>query len=225
MVLSDFFNQVNSAYRGSDDDTPAAGTADRTLWVLTTNRKIREWATDPNTRWRSRFSATYSPGIIASGTQSYNLATTFFAPSDKVIITKTDGNDVEYEIVSPQDRDQVSKAVYISGTNPQVLTFYDEITSDSDIVGGTIYVPSYSIPADIEDDDAAVIPVDDPYWLVYAVAAELAFNDITYEYKNADLQAKANNLWVKMLATNRQGTAGNPRVARYNIMRISGSNR
>ena len=52
------------------------------------------------------------------------------------------------------------------------------------MVGGVILPAAYYRPDDIDSTDAdADIPVDDPNWLVMATAAQVAFNDITYEDK------------------------------------------
>jgi hypothetical protein len=225
MILSTFFDQVNSSYRGTDDDAPAAGTPDYDVWLLTTNRKIHEYATDSNHLWQCLFDPdrTIAP-VISAGLQTYNLSTDFFAPSDVIIVTTTGGQDIEYTVVAPEDRGTVFRSVYVSSDNPQTLTFYDDIVTGSEIIGGTIKVPGYYIPADLTTA-TDVIPVSNPYWLVYAVAAELAFNELTYESKTADLEGKANNLWNVMVAKNRRGTAGNPRKVRYQVTRIPGSNR
>ena len=287
MVLSDFFSQVNNAYRGSDDDVPATGTPDHTLWLNTTNRKIAEWARDIKNTWESNFSldkpnepgtvattgtttltgtstyfTDYKSGdtivvggetvrtidtiasdtsltvtaafsntasdltfthasIVATAVQSYSVHRNLLNPSDSVVVTPTSGNDVEFVIGKPAERARFLHEVYMYGRNPQTLTFYDTIASTDNIVGGTLKVPGYYVPADLSAD-TDVIPVDDPYWLVYAVASELAFNDLTYESKANDLNTKANNLYQQMVNANRRGTNNNPRIARTNVNRIIG---
>jgi phosphohistidine swiveling domain-containing protein len=290
MELSDFFDDVNSAYRGTDDNAPAAGTPDYTDWLLTTNRKIRKYARDKkvsraslwkatapnelgtvataattaltgtNTRFTdyrvgdkilvsgetirtiatipsdtsltvtAAFSNTASAktfthtSIIATGVQAYSLSRRFLNPSDKIIILTTAGHEDEYTVVKPQDRDTVFRAVYISGHDPQTITFEDDITSTSAIVGGTLEIPGFYMP-DPMVNATDLIPVDDPDWLVYSVAGELAFNDLTYESKSADLILQANLLYKEMTRNNRRGTAGNPSKSRTNVVRIPGSNR
>lgn len=112
--------------------------------------------------------------------------------------------------------------MYISGLNPKQITFYEDI--DTAIVGGTLQVPGYFVPNNLTSD-SDVIPVDDPYWLVYAVASELAFNDLTYADKADSLNTKANNLYIQMASNNRRGVSGGPRVARTSIVRITGPER
>lgn len=281
MILSTLFEQINSAYRGSDDDVPAAGSPDYTLWKNTTNRKVSEWSGDAKVDWNSQFSPTtinepgtvatagtttltgtstnfldYQVGdkivvdgetertidaitsdtvltvsvaftntvsantflhktIIKSGVQTYNLHRNFINPSDKVI---ADGaNEQKFVIAKAQERGRYLNETYISGLNPQKITFTEDIPAN--IVGYELIVPGYYAPEDLDDADD-VIPVDDPYWLVYAVASELAFNDLTYENKAPALNQKANSLYSGMISSNRLGINNFPRTLQYNVNRI-----
>ncbi len=221
MILSELFSQVNTTFRGSDDDVPAVGTTDYTLWLGTTNRKINEWARDGKRTWESLFEVR-TVGTIATGTQSYGLDD-ILVPSDDVSVTKA-GIVTKYNLVKPQERGRVSSCVYISGRDPKSLVFHDPILSTSSIIGGSITMGGIWLPANLTKG-TDVIPVDDPYWLVYAVASELAFNDLTYQDKYPDLVNKANNLYSKMVSNNNRGTNNNPRTLRTTITRIPGSSR
>lgn len=221
MDVTTLFTQINSAYRGSDDDAPSAGTPDYNLWLATINRKISEWARDGKNTWQNLFDIR-SIGTISATSQTYDLDSDILLPADQVIVTTTNNNDIEYTITKPQERKRYLHAVYISGNNPQVLTFVDTIGASDQVVGGTIKVAGYYVPANLTSLTDTV-PVDDPYWLVYAVASELSFNDLTYESKSADLNAKANNLYSIMVNNNRRGTNNNPRTARTNVNRIPGT--
>lgn len=218
MTLAQLFDHINFAYRGTDDDAPAVNTPDWTLWLGTTNRKLGEYC--QSEKWVSQFAI--SPiGTVSAGVQSYDLDDTIILPADKVIITTLDNHKVDYRLVKPQERDRYSHSAYISGIDPQVLTFVDTIVASSQIVGGTINVAGYYKPDDLAKPGDPVL-VDDPYWLALAVASELAFNDITYVAKADDLVAKANNLWSQMVASNRAGTGDNPRRARTRVRRLGG---
>lgn len=221
MNVSTLFTQINGAYRGTDDDAPAVGTADYDHWLSTTNRKLSEWARDNKNTWQSLFEVR-EIGTIAAGTQTYDLDDEILIPADSVIVTTTDGVAVPYRIVKPQERDRWANGVYISGRNPQTLTFVSTIDAGSAIVGGTISLGGFFIPDELAAANG-IIPVDDPYWLVYAVASELAFNDLTYEDKAADLNNKANNLYAMMVTANRKGSSGNPRTIRTKVDRIRGN--
>jgi len=287
MNVTQLFSQINAAYRGSDDDVPAASSTDWTLWLATANRKLAEWATDDKNNWMSSFqvnspveagtvsttgtttltgSSTYftdynvgdtilvsgetvrtigtitsdtvltvtvafsntasaktftHAAIIKTGVQSYSVHRSLYLPSDYVTVTSSN-NIAKFMIGKPQERDRFVDEVYLSGRNPQTLTFYDDIESTSNLVGGTLKIVGYYLPTELTSDTDLIV-VDDPYWLVYATASELAFNDITYSDKAPDLNAKANSLYSGMVSINRRGTSNYPRIARTNVKRIVGT--
>lgn len=216
MTLTELFEQVNTAYRGSDDDAPTSG-PDYDLWLATTRRKVQEWARDGKHTWNSLFSVD-TIGTVTQGVQTYNLDTNFLLSADKVTVT-TATDSFDFKLVEPQERDRFTDSCYISGANPQKLTFVDAFTADSRALGGTITLAGYFLPSELTAP-TDVIPVDDPYWLVYAVASELAFNDESYDSKTGDLNAKANSLYAMMASNNRRGTSNNPRTVRTNVQRI-----
>lgn len=290
MELTELLDEINSAYRGTDDDAPVTGTGDHDYWMLVINRKIRQWARDSKQNWQSlwsedapieagtvatngtttltgtsthftdyrvgdqilvsgqtvrtiatitddttltvtvAFSGTnsgktfYHTSIITAGVQSYSLNRRFINPSDDVHVLTTDDQDIKYTMVKPQTRGTEFRSVYTSSDRPKVLTFYDEIVSGAQIVGGSLQVPGYYMPSPMSDD-TDLVPVDDPDWLVYAVAGELAANDLIYESKSADLILRSNQLYSAMAQNNRRLTSGNPTKSRYNVFRIPGSNR
>lgn len=159
--------------------------------------------------------------IVDNGVSEYSLHRSFIAPAEKVKILKTDGNNSFLDLISPRQNNYTSRNAYIAGMNPQVLTITTDIASTEDIVGGTLYVPGYYMPADVDiTDSSALIPLPDPYWGVMAVAAEVAFGDITYEDKVEGLQTKANALYMQMVRTNRRGTYNNPKAVPTNVYKI-----
>lgn len=221
MILSELFDQVNDSFRGTDDDAPAVGTTDYDMWLRVTNRKLAEWARDSKNTWESLFEIR-DVGTVQAGTQTYDLEDDFLTPADRVTITTTDDHVIRYYLVKPQERGRYLKSVYVSGREPKQLTFYDAFTASQDVIGGTINLAAYFIPDELTtaSDD---IPCDDPMWLVYAVASELAFNQLEYSDKAPDLVGKANFLYAQMSSANRKGTADNPRVAYTNVRRIKGT--
>ena len=72
-------------------------------------------------------------------------------------------------------------------------------------------IPGFYRPANITAA-ADLLPFDDFNWGIVATAAELAFADIVYEDKAADLNGKANALYRAMSNNNRSGTYGNTRI-------------
>ena len=199
------------------DKITVDGETVRTIATITSNTVLTVTVAFSNTDSAKSF--THQP-IIKTATQSYNLHRRFLAPSDTVVVT-TATQDTEYVIGKPQERERYVDEVYISGNNPKSITFYEDIESTDSIVGGELFVPGFYFPDELTLG-TDVIPVDDPYWLVYAVASELAFNDLTYESKANDLNTKANNLYIQMAQANRRGTSNNPRIIRTNVNRIVG---
>lgn len=157
--------------------------------------------------------------IIGTAVQSYNLPRTFLFPSDKAYVTTTADNRVYFDIIQPQERSETVQQVFISDENPEALTFTADIESTDDIVGGTLTLPSYYLPADLSAT-TDVLPFPDPNWAVLSVASEIAFNDITYEDRSEGLNNKANALLRQMTSKNRRGTYNNPRTTPYNMYRI-----
>lgn len=218
MTLQQLFIQTNLAFRGSDDDAPVINTTDYTLWLGTANRKLNEWSGDGKHTWSSLFEIR-DLGTVSVGVQTLDLDSDILLPADSLIVTTLTGNDIEYSIVKPQERGRDRRTVYISGHDPQQLTFSDVIIATDPIVGGKIKLSGYFVPPDLVSPND-VVACDDPYWLVYATAAELAFNDLTYQSKYPELNAKANSLYTGMVSNNDRGTGRNPRRARYAIDRI-----
>lgn len=159
--------------------------------------------------------------IIGSGVESYSLHRNLILPSSTCYVVDADDHYTYFDIIHPNARKTSNQQVFISDENPQVLTFTNEVESTYDYVGGTLYLPGYYLP---DDFSAAsdLIDVDDPDWLVVATAAKIAFGDLTYEDKFADLNAEANALYAQMTHKNRKGTFNNPTKSTYNTQRISG---
>ena len=133
-----------------------------------------------------------------------------------MLITTTGSIEREYTVIKPQERYKYRQEAYISGRNPQTVTFTKTIVSTDDIVGGSLSVPGFYRPIDLTAA-ADILPFDDPMWGVMATASEIAFSDIIYEDKAADINAKANYLYMQMANTNRTGTFKNGRRIPTNI--------
>lgn len=213
MLVSSYITRLNYALRGTDDDAPEEGSDEWTYWVDTLNLKKDELYQE---LWDSMFTVRSLGLVSASAAPTFNIPADFVAPSDHVYIVKTDGTRAEYTIVKPKERKLHTREVYIAGMNPQVLYVTTEIESTESIIGGTLYLPGYYKPADV-DANSDIVPLIDPNWGVYAAAAEIAGNDITYEDKEANLNAKATNLYNLLKKNHTRGTYANPRTSAYNV--------
>lgn len=154
-------------------------------------------------------SLSFTRAIIVDTTdQTYSLPRTLFLPSDYMKIVKTDTSYVEYPIVKAQQRNTPSgQATYIHGLNPKKITFAQDI--DTSLSGGTIYVPGHYIPAELTAS-TSVVPVDDPSWLVYITASELARNDPAKDDQFPTLVGMANECYLKMSNANNDLGFGQP---------------
>lgn len=200
------------------DKITVSGETERTIATIPSDTSLTVTVAFSNTASAKTFT---HKTIIVTGVQSYSVHRNLLNPSDQAIVT-TSTQDIKYMIGKPQERSRYDNEVYLSGRQPQLLTFYDTIsaTLNTQLIGATLKLPGYYIPNDLTAS-TDVIPVDDEYWLVYAVASELAANNLTYSDKAPDLNAKANNLYSGMVALNRRGTNNYPRQARTNVNRIT----
>jgi len=134
--------------------------------------------------------------IVKTGVQEYSLNRNFHVPSDQVIVEST--NNTYLSTTKPQDRDYAD--VYFAGRNPKKIVFYNDV-DNMNIVGGELKVPAYYIPTNLVAA-SDVVPVDDPHWLEYETAAELARNDPTKDDQFGNLQGIANDLYTQMIQAN-----------------------
>ena len=157
--------------------------------------------------------------IIDDSIEGYHVHRSLLSPSDKVYV-QTPTQKIFLDLIKPQENDYVNQAVHLSGGNPQLLTFTQDILSDDQMVGGTLVIPGYYMPDDVSAQ-TDLIPAPDPNWLVMATASEIAFTDIVYEDRAETLNNRANSLWRQMVTKNMRGTYNNPRKVSYNVKRIT----
>lgn len=227
MKVSTFLKRVNYALRGTDDEVPDPTDEDGKYWIETLNRKKDEAHEDTSKNWRSDYKDDTKIGdISASERLSIDLPDDFLAPADNAYAIDTNGQYHYFTVVDPSERDTRVQAVSISGSSPQKLTFSAAIEPGSVLIDGELFLPGYYLPADLdpasEDIANKYVPLPDANWGVMAVAAQIAFNDITYEDKFGDLNGQAGVLWKLMVRNNRKRGRGNPKVATYSIKRIRG---
>lgn len=225
MLVSEAITGINYALRGTDDDAPAWGSDASTYWLSVLNRKKDEFYRDATRNWSGIYSVESVGTISASTTPSYSLDESFIAPcgdgeSSGIYVIKTSKRH-DFTLIKPNERNTSNQEVFIAGLNPKTLYFSNEIKSTDTIVGGTLYVAGYYMPDNLTAA-ADELPFSDPQWAVLASAAEIAENDIVYEDKAGNLNAKANNLYAQMVAIEQRGTNGEPRKSKYKSLDIRG---
>lgn len=201
MTAQDLIGEIFRAYKGKTATRiPAWGSDKANLYLAIANRKQREYSTDPRNKWNSLFEDRVIATVDANTpTATYNLPADFFLPSDYARVIKTDTSYIDYPIVKAQQRDQINQSLYISGANPKKVTFAHYI--DTGLHGGSLHVPGYYILDDLTASTDVVL-VDDPEWLVYATAAELARNDAAKDSEFGNLIGMANDRYQKMSDAN-----------------------
>jgi len=195
-TLTNLVSDSYLCYRGKLSSIPAAGSEKYSRIVAIANRKQREWAQDSNIDWPSRYEIRQL-GSLTSGTQEYDLDDDILRPSDYVVLTSPTSQVQYIGIIKPQQISRYLKGAYVFGFNPKQLTFIQTI--DSSYTGYKLSLPCFTMPADMVNP-TDVISVDDPQYLVYAVAAELARNDYAKEEQYPNLIGQANDLYAKMIA-------------------------
>ena len=157
--------------------------------------------------------------IIDSTVNTYNLHRRYFLNSDYAKIVKTDGSIVEYAIPKAQQRNTINGQVaYIHGSNPKKITFAQTI--DAGLDGGTLTVPGYYEPESLVLS-TDIVPVDDPNWLVFITAADLASNDPANEDKAPSLRGEANEFYMGMSNANNDVGTGQPNTVLNQVPQIS----
>lgn len=227
MTLSNWIKETNYNLRGTDDDSPSLGDDEWVMWVTFLNKFKDDMYDDVDKNWQSAYDDRQIGAIIAATSPSFNLTGTvdakdlsqFIAPEKQAYVIDLQGNYHYFDIRKAFEVSRNKQEVYISGQNPRKVRFSAAILANDAIVGGTLYLPGYWRPNDIdpegeEDPDTITISVDDPHWLSMRVAAAVAEGDITYEDKFPDLLGQANTMYKKMGRRNRRGTSTTPRQGR-----------
>jgi hypothetical protein len=221
MTTTTFLQLVNDAYRGTDDVAPIIGTDDANYWLRTASRIKRNLYSTAGLQWNSTYQVLNLGTISVNAAPAFDLDDTFIGPAESCYVIDLQGSRHDFPIIVAQEQDYGKQAVFIAGQDPEQLFFTQAITAADGYIGGTLYLPAYVMPDDINTTSGtATVVVDDPDWLVVATAAKLAFNDITYEAKAADLNNEANALYRQMVQTNRRGTTTNPRRSRTQVVKI-----
>lgn len=212
MTTEDFIKKVHHYYQG-DTDYPTASSSDGqySLYLATGNDFIEIFATDPDVRFRSRWEEREF-GTVDAGDRTYPLDADVFSLSDYVYIDKLDGSTVRFRVVDATEREFEDDAVYLWGDKQ--LTFTGKGDMAASLVGGTIRGGCFTIPSPLTQAKQTV-PVDRPMWLVFVTAAELSRNDRAKDDQYANLIARANDEWKKMISANRKPVVGQSRRVRH----------
>lgn len=222
--------QIQIAYKGNSN-WPAFGTTKFLERVAIANRLLYDWAMDADVLWNSLFD-TRSYGPIASVNDlNHDLDSDVFFLSDGVSILRPDGNYDYFRVVHPNSRLDNTNAtgmvgsdyglplVYLKGSaaaqGSNLTMVFAQALNPLD-VGGNIQVGVYTLP-DMLNGASNDVVVDNPMWLVWAVAAELARNDPSKQDQVPNLVGQANQAYEKMVTLNQGNSFEQPNGPKYQI--------
>lgn len=188
---STYFTDYNVGDRITVD-----GESVRTIDTITSDTSLTVTVAFSNTASGKTFTKST---IIDEAIQTYNLPRTLFLSSDFARVI-TSSNTSEYPILKAQQRNiSNGETTYIHGLNPKKLTFATDINPSID--GGILHVPGYYLPNEISVS-TDVVKIDDPNWLVYITASELARNDPAKDDMFPTLVGMANEIYLRMSNAN-----------------------
>ena len=196
MILSELVTAAHVAYKGNLR-VPAVGTDKFRIYASIANRKQREWATDPYVDWTSLYQEA-SVGTVTPTSRTYDLDDEVIRAAEYVYLSK-DGQLHNVELIHPREANNVyGNAAFIS---KKTVTFVNDIPTQ--YAGATLIVPAYYMPEDLVNPNDEV-SVDNPDWLVYALAAELARNDYSKDDQFPNLQGMASEIYDRMRSANEE---------------------
>jgi hypothetical protein len=221
MILSNIVTDAYRAYRGKTSNTPGVGSPKYIDIVAIINRKQREWASNPNVDWVSRYEQR-AVGTLILAQQIYDIDSDVMRLSDYVLLTKpVTLQKVYVGVVKPQAITRYAKGCYLYGVNPQELAFIQTI--DSSLAGYTITVPCFTMPPDMVNP-TDFVACDSPEYLIYATAAELARNDYAKEEQYPNLNGIATTLYTQMVAEAQSNSFLQPDGVVNNMPQYTNSN-
>lgn len=173
---------------------PVAGTPKYNALLLIADSVQQQWGSEPGVEWDSLMDDVTLTAAIGAGNivaLDAEIRSIRKGSDDPILV-----DDDAYKLVSVSKlyRYRESKVVAKKGRN---LQFSDA----NDLTGGTVVVPALLYPDRISTGEDEV-QVDDPWWLVYMMAAEFARNNIIKSTEYDNLLAYAENSMIRMKEDN-----------------------
>jgi len=160
-----------------------------------------DWLSEPDIQWNSRYQR-LSLGSINSDRVSLDEDIYEFSKreGDYITITGTSGNVSYWSLVSAEEMRSFRYNNVCAIIGDELVFARTFVVGDNEY-GGEVIVP-VTMKLDTLTQPSDDILVDDPNWLVYAVAAEQVRNTVTKLSQYPALIQKANNIMVKMKQKN-----------------------
>lgn len=206
MLTTDAIAKTYLFATGKTSSLTAGGTKyTRILSLL--DSAVQDWADEPGVEWDYlRTIATLDGTVTATDTfeliddEGEDIENVSDQEGDYVIIERLDGGETRYTTVTGDRLNEYDGNVCaIVGDN---LVFPEAFTTDSPEYGGTIKIPHYPPPAELEAAADEYIPCPRPNFVCYMAAAEYARTDLVNQGQYGNLVAKAQPIMQKMLERN-----------------------
>lgn len=183
--------------------TAPANTTDKYALMLSILDSTQDdWRSEPDTEWNSLYQTVATGTITATDTFDLDDETDFISKraGDYITLTDTSGHSDTVKLVTADQlytfRDQLAVARI-----GRTLKFSKAFTANSPYIGRTLNVPSYIFTDDITKG-SDIVQCDDPMYLAYMLAAELARNDTVKAGQYNNLIDKAGERMNKMKQNN-----------------------
>jgi hypothetical protein len=180
---------------------PASTSSKYTKIVGLANICQDAWQNEPHIEWDSLY-LIVSLAATVTATDTFALSASIREISNRdgdfITILRTDGGKTYYELVKPnelQDNARAGKRVVARIGSNLVFSIAFEATEPE--IGGTIKVPAYGFVSTLSNS-TDVVQVDNPLWLCYMTAAEYCRTDLTLNYREDGLIARANEIMQDM---------------------------
>ncbi len=164
------------------------------------NILLQTWATEPSADWQSLYEDIDIGTITA--TDTFDLDSTIQRvsnkPGDFIKIVKGD-QTFKFDLVPASELSRSGDQA--CSRYGSAIKFNKTFKSTDSEFGGALLIPSYTYPATLTSGNQRV-PMDDPNWLVFMVAAEWVRNDLTLAQNYPNLIALANNTMSGMKIAN-----------------------
>ena len=193
---------IQKAYKMAtgDDESISRSEPSYGKYLSILNDLQRDWYEEslvlPNERWAS---LEREEAIIISSDTQYDLDGELvlhplsYSP---LSITLPSGNMVMPKLVSTAEFIRSNdRNIFTASSDGKIINFKKEFINSA--IGGRITYPYYVNLEEISNDDDNII-VDNPNWLVYMLAAEIARSDIVQAGQYGNLIALAQNSMTSM---------------------------
>lgn len=218
MIASEYI-QLAYQYGVGEATAPVDGEENYEILWNVSGPLIESWQNEKGTNWNSLWDRTnLAPLVTATDTFAIPAKIRKISKEeDGIKIVGPNGSTCYFTAVKPN---QLWKGGNLCAQVGRTLKFAKPFDAASPLIGGTISTAYYGYAAKLVDANS-LISVDQPMWLVFMGAAELARNDYTKQNNAPGLVAQANEVMEAMKFENEEEE--NPKVSHGGEIGVSGT--